>query len=150
VQAAHRAFDAHFDIDGRLATFSDHAGLVSELELHDAPGPLPPPTRAATGLAAAMLAEGRLRAEQLRADSRIAAGAGGLAAIAATLGGRHQTLSRRRLLRTGLSAAGFVALAPGLGYTALAEIFAPDELAAYDRLSARLASVEASLETPIS
>jgi hypothetical protein len=63
------------------------------------------------------------------------------AALAASLGGRHQTLSRRRLLRTGLSAAALAALTPGVGYTLLAEVFAPDELAAYDRMSVLLAAV---------
>ncbi|MBW2270418.1 MAG: endonuclease/exonuclease/phosphatase family protein [Deltaproteobacteria bacterium] len=141
VRALGRAFDERFEIDGRPATFSDHAGLVAELEIHDAPRPPAGPARAAAVLAAEMLATGRERAQRIREDARVAASAGWAAALAASLGCRHRTLSRRRLLRAGLTAAGIAALPPGVGFTMLAEYFAPDELEAYDRLSARLAAV---------
>ena len=141
VQAARNGFDQLLEIDGRPATFSNHSGLIAELELHDAPRPLSGPTRAAGALAAALLAEGRARAERLREDARLTASVGWAATLVASLGGRHPTLSRRRLLRTGLSVAALAALTPGVGYTLLAEVFAPDELAAYDRLSALLAAV---------
>ncbi len=141
VEAVRNGFDQPFEIDGRPAAFSNHSGLIAELELHDSPRPLSGPTRAAAALAAALLAEGRARSERLREDARLIASVGWGAALVASLGGRHQTLSRRRLLRTGLSAAALAALTPGVGYTLLAEVFAPDELAAYDRLSARLAAV---------
>jgi endonuclease/exonuclease/phosphatase family metal-dependent hydrolase len=141
VQTVQNGFDEPFEINGRPAAFSDHFGLIAELELHGAPRPLAGPTRAAGALAAALLAEGRARAERLRHDARLIAGVGWTAALAASLGGQHRTLSRRRLLRTGFYAAAFAALTPGVSYTLLAEVFAPGELAAYDRLSAQLAAV---------
>ena len=54
---------------------------------------------------------------------------------------RHRHLTRRRLLRTGLQAAALAALTPGVGYSLLAEVFAPDQLQAYDQLERRLAAV---------
>jgi hypothetical protein len=46
--------------------------------------------------------------------------------------------SRRGFLRAGLQAAAAAALAPSLGCSLLSEVFAPDELRAYDTLARAL------------
>jgi hypothetical protein len=51
---------------------------------------------------------------------------------------RHRRVSRRRLLRAGLEGAGILALAPCIGLSVLSEVFAPDELRAFDQLAALL------------
>lgn len=136
-----RTFDAVFELGGHPASFSDHAGVVAEIELNDAPRSVAAPSHEASRLAAALLTEGRVRAQRERAHARLVAGAGWAGALIATAGGRNRHLTRRRLLRTGVRVAGLAALTPGVGYTLLAEVFAPEQLQAYDQLADRLAAV---------
>ena len=137
VAAVRRAFDAHFERGGRELSFSNHAGVEVEIGLHGEPTALASAAERAAGLAADVLAEGREHALRNRADARQLAGAGWLAALATAAGGRHRHISRRRLLRTALSVAGIAALTPSVGYTVLAEVYTPDAVEAYERLSRR-------------
>jgi hypothetical protein len=57
---------------------------------------------------------------------------------------RAGPVTRRRLLRGALHAAGFAALAPVLGFSFVSEVVAPDELRAFDELAARLARLGSS------
>ena len=66
------------------------------------------------------------------------AGIGLGTALLAAAGVRHRRVSRRRLLRAGLEGASILALAPCIGLSVLSEVFAPDELRAFDQLAALL------------
>ena len=138
VSGLHRSFDAIFDAGGRTASFSNHAGLIAEIELHGAPRPTAGPDAGAIDLAATLLAEGRARTEKQRSGARIAAGAGWAGGLLATFGARDPRLSRRALLRTAVQLGGLAALTPGVGYTLVGEVFAPNELRAFDQLLDRL------------
>ena len=109
-----RRIDRIFDDEppaGGPAAYSDHAGLVAEVELARDPGARPPePDAAAAELAARELAAGRAAALARRGERRLlSAGALGGAALALA-GRRRPRLSRRRLLRAGLAAGALIAL----------------------------------------
>ena len=138
VSGLHRIFDAVFDAGGRTASFSDHAGLVADISLHDSPRPSAKIDSRAIGLAASLLAEGRARTEMNRSTARVAAGAGWAGALVATRGARSPRFSRRSLLRTSIQFGGLAALTPAVACTLIAEVFSPDELLAFDQLLDRL------------
>jgi len=127
---------------GGPAAYSDHAGLIAELELTpDAASRAPEPEVAAEELAARELAAGRAAAETRRGEQRLAA-AGALAGAAlASAGTRQPWLSRRRVLRAGLGAGALLALPFGLTNAALAELAFPDEVHAFDVVAAQLAEL---------
>jgi endonuclease/exonuclease/phosphatase family metal-dependent hydrolase len=134
-----RVFDDLFEHAGRRIACSDHAGVLAELELLPGQGaPLPAPDPGALALAERLLAEGRALAHGHRRDGRLAAGAGVGAALLATAGLRSRPLSRRRLLRGAMQAAGLAAVAPVLPFSFVSEVVAPDALRAFDTLAARL------------
>jgi len=134
-----RVFDEVFELGGKPASYSDHAGVLAEIEIG---GSSPAKAKAfdpeAAGLASRLLAEGRRLAEGQRRGDRTAAGIGLGTALLAAAGVRHRRVSRRRLLRAGLEGAGILALAPCIGLSVLSEVFAPDELRAFDQLAALL------------
>ncbi|MBW1688837.1 MAG: hypothetical protein JRS35_27730, partial [Deltaproteobacteria bacterium] len=134
-----RVFDEVFELGGKPASYSDHAGVLAEIEIG---GSSPAKAKAfdpeAAGLASRLLAEGRRLAEGQRRGDRTAAGIGLGTALLAAAGVRHRHVSRRRLLRAGLEGAGILALAPCIGLSVLSEVFAPDELRAFDQLAALL------------
>ena len=148
VAGVQRAFDTTFSVDGRDATFSDHAGLLVELESHPHPRPRRPPLASAARLATAILQEGRVRAEQAQREA-LAGGTGLFAALALAAGSRNAVLSRRRLLRGAIYATAAATFAPSVVYTMRSQVFAPDAIATYERLTARLASVTRRVPTSI-
>jgi endonuclease/exonuclease/phosphatase family metal-dependent hydrolase len=132
--------------DGPLA-YSNHAGVLAELAIEPADRQTAwSPSASTIETARRILAEGRAAAERRQAEQRGIAGAGlGVAVLAAIGDRRLPAISRRRALRAGLQALAAAALAPSLGCSILAEVFVPDEIRAYDRLSRALASLEAEL-----
>lgn len=134
-----RVFDQPIEIRGQRASYSDHAGVRAEIELtRRAPGPLPTLDPEAARLATEILTEGRRRAKRNRREARTLAGAGlGVAALAAA-GVRNRRITRRRLLRGGLEGAAVLAVAASGGLSVVAEVFTPDELSAFEGLTARL------------
>jgi endonuclease/exonuclease/phosphatase family metal-dependent hydrolase len=128
---------------GEAAGYSDHAGLLAEIELVPDPDSQPgKPEAAAAELAARELATGRAAALSRRGDRRLlAAGALGGAALAVA-GRRRPLLSRRRLLRAGLGAGALVAFPVGLSNAALAELAIPDEVRDYQAVERRLAALQ--------
>jgi endonuclease/exonuclease/phosphatase family metal-dependent hydrolase len=141
VRQAWRIFDEIFELAGRPASYSDHAGVLAEIELHGRPAPPVLADREAARLAARLLGEGRARTAQRRQSDRLAAGLGWGGALLASAGARNHRLTRRRLLNASLQGLGIAALTSGVGYALLAETFAPDELRAFDQIAARLARV---------
>jgi len=134
-----RVFDEIFQLGGRPASYSDHAGVLAELEIgRSTPAHAPALDPRAAGLASRLLAEGRKLAERQRRGDRTEAGIGLGVALLAAAGVRHPRVSRRRLLRAGLEGAGILALTPTIGVSILSELFTPDELHAFDNLAAVL------------
>lgn len=140
--SARRVFDS--PIPGRDLAPSNHAGVLAELEIGRDPtlaGTPWHPAPEAIESARQLLAGGRGRARERRSDQRALAGAGlGLASLVA-IGDRRVArvrASRRGFLRAGLQATAAAALAPSLGCSLLSEVFAPDELRAYDTLTRAL------------
>lgn len=136
---AERAFDGPLLRNGRPLTFSDHAGVLAELELR--PRSAPPawtPDPAAAVLARQHLARARARAEDRARTDRLIAGTGiaGTLLTAASL--RDPRISRRRLLSRLLQLTAVAALPPAAACTVFSTVTNPDELRVYDRMAARL------------
>ncbi|MDJ0851558.1 MAG: endonuclease/exonuclease/phosphatase family protein [Myxococcota bacterium] len=140
-----RAFDETFDIRGEAASFSNHAGVVADLEFTRTPVvPPPAPDREALRLATASLRKGRDETSQRRVEDRVLAGAGLGGAVLAGASVRNERVTRRRLLRASLQGAACLALAPALGFSVLSEVFAPEEMRAFEDLVARLEGLQDS------
>jgi endonuclease/exonuclease/phosphatase family metal-dependent hydrolase len=147
-----RTFDQILDLDGKRGTYSDHAGLVTDLELL----PLSETTIALSSAAspdprlfeaaARMLAEGESLARERQEGSRKISGIGMSVAAAAALGAMPQQMSRRRLLRASLMAAALVALAPSLGLSIASEVLVPDEIQAFRDAASQLAALDSRQE----
>jgi endonuclease/exonuclease/phosphatase family metal-dependent hydrolase len=141
-----RSFDEVIEVEGRRGSYSNHAGLVVDLEL--TPAPATPAVSAGAGLdagvydlAAQMLAEGeRLSRARQSGVRQISAIGIGLAAVAA-LGAAPKRMSRRRLLRSSLSAGALLALTPGLGFSVVSEVLVPDQIRAFRHAAAQLAQL---------
>jgi sphingomyelin phosphodiesterase 2 len=140
-----RVFDERFEIGGAPASYSNHAGVLAELQLVAGAGQeLTAASPHAVSLARRFLREGRQQVEQRRQGDRVLAGAGLGAAALASLGVRDPRVSRRRLLRTALQVGAVLALTPGVGLSIVSEVLTPAEEAAFDRLAAQLANLRAS------
>jgi hypothetical protein len=141
-----RAFAHPVEIGGRRRAFSNHLGVVAEIDIEpQATAASPSFDAGAVDLAARILAEGRAEAEQRRAERRLASGTGMLCAVAAAAATRGEPVSRRRLLRGALKGASLVALSSSLGFSALSEHFVPDEIDAFDAAKLHLARLGQSL-----
>jgi sphingomyelin phosphodiesterase 2 len=123
--------------------YSDHAGLLAELEIRVGGADRPrQPDRRAVEIALDLLSRGREEALARRRDGRVWAGAGlGCAAVAAAGTRGVPSLSRRGLLRSAVRGAALLALAPTAGFSMLSELTVPTELAAFDELSRYLAGL---------
>ncbi len=143
-----RSFDEIFEIAGAPGSYSNHAGLVTEIELVElasaAVNHAPLSADADPGVfeaAARMLAKGERLARARQDGGRAASGIGlGIAAIA-TLGAMPKRMSRRRLLRAGLATGALAALAPSLGFSIASEVLVPDEIRAFRDAARQLAAL---------
>lgn len=136
-----RVLDEIFELGGRPASVSDHAGLLAEVELTRAPGRIAAaPDPHAVAQAQEWLARGRADAARRRDDARFYAGIGVACAGALALAPQGTpALSRRRLLRGGLYGLALLAVPPSVGLSLFSEVLEPDEIRAYDALSRSLA-----------
>jgi endonuclease/exonuclease/phosphatase family metal-dependent hydrolase len=140
LRRAERIFDDLFQHAGRRIACSNHAGVRVELEVVPGAGsPLPAPEPSAVATATRLLGQGRELARARRREGRLAAGLGLGTLIAASAGTRARRLTRRRLLRGAMRLARLGALAPLVGFSYLSEFVTPDELRAFEGISARLA-----------
>jgi hypothetical protein len=137
-----RTFDDRLAIRGEPANYSDHAGLVAEFEIENAPGPVrPAPSGDVFDLAARILVEGEsLAAERQRGNRRLSGTGVGLAAAAA-LSAAPRRMSRRKLLRGTLAGAAVLALAPGVGFSIVSEVLVPEDIRAFRGAAAQLAQL---------
>jgi endonuclease/exonuclease/phosphatase family metal-dependent hydrolase len=136
--AIRRVLDEHFEIGERLASYSDHAGLLCDVELGGLPSRLPPPAPSSLALAKQLLTVGRRHAELRQSQQRLWAASGAVACLTTLGAGRSIVASRRRFLRAAALGLPAIGLASCAGLTALAERFVPQELRGYDRVEAIL------------
>jgi len=136
-----RVFDETIEIDGALAGYSDHAGLLAEIDIDAGGSARARPDPRAVARAAEFLREGRLDAEQRRSNRLGIVAGGGAAALLAVGSASMVPVSRRRLLRAALIGLPAAALASSAGIGVLAEHFISQELAGYDRAERLLAKL---------
>jgi endonuclease/exonuclease/phosphatase family metal-dependent hydrolase len=128
---------------GGPAAYSDHAGLLAEVELApDAGARAPEPKQEAAELAARELSAGRAAALARRGDRRLLAASALGGAALAVAGRRRPLLSRRRLLRAGLAGGALLALPFGLTNAALSELAIPNEVRDYETVEKLLAAFQ--------
>ena len=129
-----------------LPGYSNHDGVLAELELVPEAGVPVVPKLSAIATARELLEHGRREALARRADGRLLTGAGlGCAGLVA-LGERAlPDVSRRRLLRGGLQLLALAALTPSVGCSVLSEVFVPDEMQAYETLGGHLERLEEAM-----
>ena len=130
-----RIFDTEFVLRGQRATFSDHTGLLAELDLHGPGRPLPAPALHTLERARRALKHGKRFAKRRRAEQRV--GGTSAALLAAGSGATAHYTRRKWLRRSGFAIAGLAAL-PAATWLGLAEGFTPMELAAYKTVDAKL------------
>jgi endonuclease/exonuclease/phosphatase family metal-dependent hydrolase len=138
-RSVQRIFDG--PVPQPAGAYSDHAGVLADLEILPAQRPVtawtPPPE--AIERARQLLAQGRSAARHRRTDGRVVTGAGlGFATLVAVGRRKLPAASRRGFLRAGLQAAALLALTPSVGGSVLSEVFAPNEIRAYESLSLAL------------
>lgn len=137
---ARRVLDEELLVDGVRGTYSDHAGVLAELELGGPGSPPPAADPGAIERARRTLAHGRRIAAARRRKQQVLAGGGFALAAASALGTRAL---RRSFVRALGYAAASIAFVPSTAALSLAELFTPSELAAYDRVDELLAELEA-------
>jgi endonuclease/exonuclease/phosphatase family metal-dependent hydrolase len=140
-----RIFDDPFQVDGGVAAYSDHDGLLAKFQLTDqSDHKFAKPKSDIVELAGELLEAGRVGAEQRQMHKRVAAGAC-LVAGSLPFNERFRSrLSRRRFLKGVSLALPALAFPSGAGLLTLSEVFVPQELAAYDRLLALLGTTWAN------
>jgi endonuclease/exonuclease/phosphatase family metal-dependent hydrolase len=144
-RAVRRAFDEGVEIAGRPRTYSDHAGLLAEIELGapSAPAPVAPDPQAAAALAVGLLAEGRAHARRRASDFWDTACLGA-AATALSAAGARFAFTRRRFLQRALYSTALVGLVPGAGGSVLSQLYVPEEIRAFDAAAERVARLGAA------
>jgi len=138
-----RVFDETIEIDGQPAAYSNHAGVMAEFSIVPRAAVVPPPDPRAIELATQLIAEGRREAQRRQRSNRALAGAGVGGAALALCGLRSKPMTRRKLLRNALQAAGLAAITPGVAYSILSEYFVPDELAGFEAVAQQLSRFDA-------
>jgi len=127
-----RVFDGELEFDDEPGAYSDHAGLVAELEIESTVEAPASADADALKLGAKLLEEGRMVSERRKSRQRTAASGALVAGLGAVAGASKAGRSRRRFLRNGLS------IASGLGFTLfmeqawLSELMTRGEFASYD------------------
>jgi len=138
-----RVLDEVFELEGLPVTYSDHHGLLVDVELTNTGAARALPDPAAIAEARNLLEHGRRVAHGRRTFERLVA-AGGLVGTGAIVGVRQRPfIKRRTLLRLGLYGSAGAALASSVGFTVLSERFVPEELAGFDAVERTLDAIAA-------
>jgi endonuclease/exonuclease/phosphatase family metal-dependent hydrolase len=146
-----RVLDETIEINGNPAGYSDHAGLLAEINLDNARPFRPPLDAEAVARAAGYLREGRAKAELRRSNHLSVATGGGAVAMVATGSASMAPISRRRLLRAALIGLPAVALASSAGFGVVANRVGGDEIAGYDKVDGLLERIgDAAANSPVS
>lgn len=140
-----RSFDEVFEINGSPAAYSNHAGLIVEVDVIPAlaaAAHVPSnPDPSVFDLAERMLAEGESLAIARQNGGRQISAIGIGIAAAATAGAVPKRMRRRRFLRAGLVGAALVAVTPGVGFSIVSEVLMPDQIRAFRLAAQQLAQL---------
>jgi hypothetical protein len=137
-----RVFDEPLEIDGRRAAYSNHSGLIVELEMGGvAFSEMQPEDGSVFERASEILARGKKFAKRRRRDGRTLSGMGVGCAAVAGLGMIPKPISRRKMLRMSLGTFSLLALTPGVGLSFLSEVFVQDEIRAFKTAERQLAEL---------
>ena len=136
-----RVLDEPIEIEGKSAGYSDHAGLLAEIDLDTSRPVRLPPSADAVARAAGFLREGREKAERRRDEQLGIAAGGGVVALAAVGSASMVRVSRRRLLRAALIGLPAIALASSAGVGVLVDRAVSNELAGYDKVGRLLEGI---------
>jgi endonuclease/exonuclease/phosphatase family metal-dependent hydrolase len=141
-----RTFDEVLEINGQPGGYSNHAGLVVDLDV--SPVAVMPASHARTDVdpsvferAQLMLAQGESLALERQNGGRKISGIGMSFAAAAALGTMPRRVSRRKLLRWSLTGAALAALTPTVGFSIASEVLVPDEIQAFRDAAEQLADM---------
>ena len=146
-----RVLDETIEINGNPAGYSDHAGLLAEINLDNARPFRPPLDAEAVARAAGYLREGRAKAEVRRSNHLSVATGGGAVAMVAIGSASMTPISRRRLLRAALIGLPAVALASSAGFGVVANRVGADEIVGYDKVDGLLERIgDAAVNSPVS
>lgn len=146
-----RVLDETIEINGNPAGYSDHAGLLAEINLDNARPFRPPLDAEAVARAAGYLREGRAKAEVRRSNHLSVATGGGAVAMVAIGSASMTPISRRRLLRAALIGLPAVALASSAGFGVVANRVGADEIVGYDKVDGLLERIgDAAANSPVS
>lgn len=144
-----RAFDETLHFDGRPAAYSNHAGLLVQLEVGAAETTAwshSYPDAGVFDLAASKLAEGERLARARQNGGRRISGIGIGVSTVAALAAAPRRMSRRKMLRASLASAALLGLPPGIGYSVVSEVLVPDEIRAFRRAADQLAHLRSEAE----
>lgn len=138
-----RVLDEGFEEPEQPRLYSDHCGLLADIEIRGAAGRTHRPSTETLQLAEQLLARGAEQASQRRNQHRrmAALGAGTSLALLGTAG--RIVPPRRHLLRAAVLVGAGAVIASSAAVAALAEIFVPAELAGFERVRALLAELRA-------
>lgn len=140
-----RIFDAWLEFDGEPGAFSDHAGVMADVEFAAGGSPAHVPQEQAIALARERIELGREIAQSRRTAERGMAAGGLVAAAGATVGARRLGADRRGFVRTLLWTLAGMGVVGAAGTAALSEYFVAQELEGYDYVEADLDALEAQV-----
>jgi len=136
-----RAFEEQLEVDGREAAYSNHVGLIVDLEIGGRVNPTGGGDASLFQLASEMLDDGKQHAKKRRNGERSLSRLGLGAAAVAGLCTLPKPVNRRRMLRLSLGAGAIAALAPSLGFTLVSEVFVQNEITAFKQAARQLAEL---------
>ncbi len=145
--ALRRVFDEDFEKRRQSPLYSDHCGLLADIEFGASSTPPPPPRDDALALAEKLLAQGEEQARLRRRTQRRVSGLGAGAVLALWGTRKRLVLERRKLLRAGLLAAAGAAAGSSAVAATLAEIFVPAELSGFERVRTTLEKLRAGAQS---
>jgi hypothetical protein len=146
--SARRVFDETVEVAGRQGAYSDHAGVLAELEVGGPGRPAQPIPSSTFALARELLDNGRDRARRRRRNEQLGSAAAAAGAVGALTTSRRlgrtqlRRLTRRGFLRAGLLATGGLAALSSAGLLVTSGHFIPHELEDFDRIESLLAEIE--------
>lgn len=145
-----RVLDQPIEAEGGPQAYSDHAGLLAEIEIRpratsteSRAEPAEDSLEAAAERADDYLARGRTVARERQHSERRWAASGLLVALLGGAGAQRARRERRTVLHAGLMTLAGLGLGAGSGLAALSEHFVRDELRGYDEVEQLLATLRA-------
>lgn len=140
-----RVLDEPLEINGGPATYSDHYGVMADVEVGGAPAPRHRPDSSALSLAREALAHGQELTSRRERSQQL--GAVGVAVGSATLWTAAPRWTRRAWLRSLVRSGALAGFAASAGFGWLGLATTPEELRAFRTVERQLAAFESAFES---